>query len=72
MGESSWEHTQQLGRALRGTAEGKPAAPRLPQFALRSPRLMVCADYSSSPEWDNIDPSDREELQLKMEDGEFW
>uniref|UniRef100_A0A8B9UBJ7 Calpain-1 catalytic subunit n=1 Tax=Anas zonorhyncha TaxID=75864 RepID=A0A8B9UBJ7_9AVES len=25
-----------------------------------------------SPEWDNIDPSDREELQLKMEDGEFW
>lgn len=33
---------------------------------------MVCADYSSSPEWDNIDPSDREELQLKMEDGEFW
>ncbi|KFZ67957.1 Calpain-1 catalytic subunit, partial [Podiceps cristatus] len=25
-----------------------------------------------SPEWDNIDPGDREELQLKMEDGEFW
>ncbi|NXN15014.1 CANX protein, partial [Indicator maculatus] len=25
-----------------------------------------------SSEWDNIDPSDREELQLKMEDGEFW
>lgn len=33
---------------------------------------MVFSDYSSSPEWDNIDPSDREELQLKMEDGEFW
>uniref|UniRef100_A0A8B9G804 Calpain-1 catalytic subunit n=1 Tax=Amazona collaria TaxID=241587 RepID=A0A8B9G804_9PSIT len=25
-----------------------------------------------SSEWDNIDPGDREELQLKMEDGEFW
>ncbi|NXK01950.1 CANX protein, partial [Herpetotheres cachinnans] len=25
-----------------------------------------------SSEWDNIDPDDREELQLKMEDGEFW
>ncbi|NXF35372.1 CANX protein, partial [Nyctibius bracteatus] len=25
-----------------------------------------------SSEWNNIDPADREELQLKMEDGEFW
>ncbi|NXU74338.1 CANX protein, partial [Oreotrochilus melanogaster] len=25
-----------------------------------------------SSEWDNIDPGDREELQLRMEDGEFW
>ncbi|XP_075352286.1 calpain-11 [Mycteria americana] len=25
-----------------------------------------------SSEWNNIDPGDREELQLKMEDGEFW
>ncbi|KFV09988.1 Calpain-1 catalytic subunit, partial [Pterocles gutturalis] len=25
-----------------------------------------------SSKWDNIDPGDREELQLKMEDGEFW
>lgn len=28
--------------------------------------------YSSSSEWNNIDPDEREELQLKMEDGEFW
>lgn len=27
---------------------------------------------SSSSEWNNIDPDEREELQLKMEDGEFW
>uniref|UniRef100_A0A8C3DVQ2 Calpain 11 n=1 Tax=Corvus moneduloides TaxID=1196302 RepID=A0A8C3DVQ2_CORMO len=25
-----------------------------------------------SSEWNNIDPDEREELQLKMEDGEFW
>uniref|UniRef100_A0A7M4EWD8 Calpain 11 n=1 Tax=Crocodylus porosus TaxID=8502 RepID=A0A7M4EWD8_CROPO len=25
-----------------------------------------------SSEWNNIDPSDQAELQLKMEDGEFW
>ncbi|XP_024049532.1 calpain-11 [Terrapene carolina triunguis] len=25
-----------------------------------------------SSEWDNVDPTQREELQLKMEDGEFW
>ncbi|KFQ08541.1 Calpain-1 catalytic subunit, partial [Leptosomus discolor] len=25
-----------------------------------------------SSEWNHIDPGDREELQLKMEDGEFW
>ncbi|XP_056657346.1 calpain-1 catalytic subunit [Monodelphis domestica] len=26
----------------------------------------------SSPEWNQIDPSDREKLRIKMEDGEFW
>uniref|UniRef100_A0A8C4DS26 Calpain 11 n=1 Tax=Dicentrarchus labrax TaxID=13489 RepID=A0A8C4DS26_DICLA len=26
----------------------------------------------NSPEWDEIDPSEREDLHLKMEDGEFW
>lgn len=26
----------------------------------------------SSPEWNDIDPSEREDLHLKMEDGEFW
>lgn len=25
-----------------------------------------------SSEWNNVDPTQREELQLKMEDGEFW
>uniref|UniRef100_A0A8C8GRW5 Calpain 11 n=1 Tax=Oncorhynchus tshawytscha TaxID=74940 RepID=A0A8C8GRW5_ONCTS len=26
----------------------------------------------NSPEWDELDPSEREDLHLKMEDGEFW
>ncbi|XP_037322450.2 calpain 1, (mu/I) large subunit a isoform X1 [Pungitius pungitius] len=26
----------------------------------------------NSPEWNEIDPSEREDLHLKMEDGEFW
>uniref|UniRef100_A0A3B4WDG2 Calpain 1, (mu/I) large subunit a n=1 Tax=Seriola lalandi dorsalis TaxID=1841481 RepID=A0A3B4WDG2_SERLL len=26
----------------------------------------------NAPEWDEIDPSEREDLHLKMEDGEFW
>uniref|UniRef100_A0A3Q3MP01 Calpain 11 n=1 Tax=Mastacembelus armatus TaxID=205130 RepID=A0A3Q3MP01_9TELE len=26
----------------------------------------------NSPEWSEIDPSEREDLHLKMEDGEFW
>uniref|UniRef100_A0A8C5I376 Calpain-1 catalytic subunit n=1 Tax=Gouania willdenowi TaxID=441366 RepID=A0A8C5I376_GOUWI len=26
----------------------------------------------NSPEWDQIDPSEREDLHQKMEDGEFW
>ncbi|CAL8366927.1 unnamed protein product [Gadus morhua 'NCC'] len=26
----------------------------------------------SSPEWDEIDPSEREDLHCQMEDGEFW
>uniref|UniRef100_A0AAX7V8H5 Calpain 1, (mu/I) large subunit a n=1 Tax=Astatotilapia calliptera TaxID=8154 RepID=A0AAX7V8H5_ASTCA len=26
----------------------------------------------NSPEWDQIDPSEREDLHLQMEDGEFW
>uniref|UniRef100_A0A667XTL1 Calpain 1, (mu/I) large subunit a n=1 Tax=Myripristis murdjan TaxID=586833 RepID=A0A667XTL1_9TELE len=26
----------------------------------------------NSPEWDEIDPSEREDLHLQMEDGEFW
>ncbi|KAJ8250837.1 hypothetical protein COCON_G00227590 [Conger conger] len=26
----------------------------------------------NSPEWDEIDPADREDLHLQMEDGEFW
>ncbi|XP_032396372.1 calpain-1 catalytic subunit isoform X1 [Etheostoma spectabile] len=26
----------------------------------------------SSPEWDEVDPSEREDLHLQMEDGEFW
>ncbi|XP_075874996.1 calpain-1 catalytic subunit-like isoform X1 [Nelusetta ayraudi] len=26
----------------------------------------------NSPEWDEIDPSEHEDLHLKMEDGEFW
>lgn len=26
----------------------------------------------SSSEWDDIDPSEREDLHLQMEDGEFW
>ncbi|KAM6916672.1 calpain 1, (mu/I) large subunit a [Xenentodon cancila] len=26
----------------------------------------------TSPEWDEIDPSEQEDLHLKMEDGEFW
>uniref|UniRef100_A0A3Q3VSE9 Uncharacterized protein n=1 Tax=Mola mola TaxID=94237 RepID=A0A3Q3VSE9_MOLML len=26
----------------------------------------------NSPEWDALDPSEREDLHLKMEDGEFW
>lgn len=26
----------------------------------------------SSSEWNEIDPSEREDLHLKMEDGEFW
>uniref|UniRef100_A0A3P8U5W1 Calpain 1, (mu/I) large subunit a n=1 Tax=Amphiprion percula TaxID=161767 RepID=A0A3P8U5W1_AMPPE len=26
----------------------------------------------NAPEWDDIDPSEREDLHLQMEDGEFW
>lgn len=28
--------------------------------------------FLSSSEWNQIDPSDREELNCKKEDGEFW
>lgn len=34
----------------------------------RSACLVLC----SAPEWDEIDPSEREDLHLQMEDGEFW
>lgn len=40
----------------------------LPECVFWSVCLVVC----SSPEWDEIDPSEREDLHLKMEDGEFW
>ena len=26
----------------------------------------------SSSEWNNVDPYEREQLRIKMEDGEFW
>lgn len=31
-----------------------------------------CRFVCSSSEWNEIDPSEREDLNLKMEDGEFW
>lgn len=34
--------------------------------------LTIVLSWCSSPEWDEIDPSEREDLHLKMEDGEFW
>lgn len=34
--------------------------------------LSTCLCVCSSSEWNEIDPSEREDLHLKMEDGEFW
>lgn len=34
--------------------------------------IPVSLSAFSSSEWDEIDPSEREDLHLQMEDGEFW
>lgn len=34
--------------------------------------LTLVLLWCSSSEWNEIDPSEREDLHLKMEDGEFW
>lgn len=31
-----------------------------------------CPSPHSSSEWNNVDPYEREQLRIKMEDGEFW
>lgn len=31
-----------------------------------------CPSLHSSSEWNNVDPYEREQLRVKMEDGEFW
>lgn len=33
---------------------------------------LIVLLWCSSSEWNEIDPSEREDLHLKMEDGEFW
>lgn len=67
------------GAVLRGSSQcAEPFASEREELRASSellsgvPISLSLSCYSSSSEWNNIDPDEREELQLKMEDGEFW
>lgn len=56
-----------FGKTVQG---GQAPGTEARQVGVHQP--WQCPAPHSSSEWNNVDPYEREQLRIKMEDGEFW